>query len=658
MPDWVKDEDKWNKAKKLADEQGHKDEYDYITGIYKQMGGEIKSKESAIKRAINKSVRVLVEKYSILTQEKQRELFKEQFGDDVDNRVIMECMAITFGKPTRNNVRYQVPDKAVAETLVNKPFLDTHNDDTVFNTFGHVIKQEIRQEGNKYKQYAWVDVDPEEKKFIHKARRKDIPGVSIQVLVDEAEEDHEGIINAHIQEYLELSSVLIPGDGDTSSVIKERFNKMKEQNEPRPNKVFGDSNEELDEKTCATKEAAPSDLPDDKTHLDFLGPDKQKLFNPQKGQEVELNIKGRDEIIPGLVEKPDTILNMDDDFKKLLKDIAKKYNSRKPENFVCLNCEEKLSYLPLTERYSYIKCLKCGYENVMAEDLTTNGGSDLIEDGMATKIKKAVEPEKDDYIEFFMSKEGGNHLKKSAIAIYEALNRKNELMEVKKMISKRKLMEGQGADEDTSSLYRKIQNTPNPDAPETPKSGERGNPSYNAVEEDEMKKEEGIGANRDSTNPKLNVPKPNEPVTPKGANKNVPSYNGLERDEMQKGKLPGAIQEQEYSVEDTEADIGMVMQKLAEIEQRLSVIEEGEKDEAPLEEQNLPMYNQMDDNKNEDDEEMEYTEKKRRLNNVNKVKTVSSIKIEKINDAFSEQKKPEESLVKKYLEHYKNANRI
>jgi len=46
MPDWVQDEDKWKKAKKLADESGHKDDYDYITGIYKKMGGKIKGKES------------------------------------------------------------------------------------------------------------------------------------------------------------------------------------------------------------------------------------------------------------------------------------------------------------------------------------------------------------------------------------------------------------------------------------------------------------------------------------------------------------------------------------------------------------------------------------------------------------------------------------
>lgn len=33
-------EKKWNKAKTLAKDQGHEDEYDYITGIFKKMIGE------------------------------------------------------------------------------------------------------------------------------------------------------------------------------------------------------------------------------------------------------------------------------------------------------------------------------------------------------------------------------------------------------------------------------------------------------------------------------------------------------------------------------------------------------------------------------------------------------------------------------------------
>lgn len=36
----AKAEDHWVKAKELAAEQGHKEDYDYITGIFKKMMGE------------------------------------------------------------------------------------------------------------------------------------------------------------------------------------------------------------------------------------------------------------------------------------------------------------------------------------------------------------------------------------------------------------------------------------------------------------------------------------------------------------------------------------------------------------------------------------------------------------------------------------------
>lgn len=39
---WVLDEGKWDKAKEIAAKEGRDGDYDYITGIYKQMGGRIK----------------------------------------------------------------------------------------------------------------------------------------------------------------------------------------------------------------------------------------------------------------------------------------------------------------------------------------------------------------------------------------------------------------------------------------------------------------------------------------------------------------------------------------------------------------------------------------------------------------------------------------
>lgn len=41
MPAWVKDDDIWEKAKKQASEEGHSDDYGYVTEIYKEMHGRI-----------------------------------------------------------------------------------------------------------------------------------------------------------------------------------------------------------------------------------------------------------------------------------------------------------------------------------------------------------------------------------------------------------------------------------------------------------------------------------------------------------------------------------------------------------------------------------------------------------------------------------------
>jgi len=176
-----------------------------------------------------------------------KQKFKEQvkllcetyrLKEDIDENtgelkgVILEGVAITFDKPTRNGVSYTY--KSGLEThkgLVGKPFLDSHHDDSIrdYPPFGHVIETWIQQnkETGFYQLMYKVDIDPKEEQFIRKARRHDIPGVSIQVLVDEADEatgdNGEVYVVANITEFLELSSVLIPGDGDTTMRFLEKL---------------------------------------------------------------------------------------------------------------------------------------------------------------------------------------------------------------------------------------------------------------------------------------------------------------------------------------------------------------------------------------------------------------------------------------------------
>ena len=70
-----------------------------------------------------------------------------------------------------------------------------------------------------------VDIDPEEKEFIRKVKRKDIPYVSVQVLVSDVRQKESvefgNFIEADIKEGLELSSVLIPGERETFGYITE-----------------------------------------------------------------------------------------------------------------------------------------------------------------------------------------------------------------------------------------------------------------------------------------------------------------------------------------------------------------------------------------------------------------------------------------------------
>jgi len=177
----------------------------------------------------NEPVNVMCETYRI------REVKNEASGEI--EAVFLEGVAITFGKPTRNRVSYTYKSGVGAhQTLVGKPFLDTHNDSSIRThpPFGHV---EMTEPGTNPKNqlpclFYRVNVDPEEKVFIRKAKRGDIPGVSIQVLVDDVLERDDTIgsyIEANIREYLELSAVLIPGDGDTSITLAESFQKMKEK---------------------------------------------------------------------------------------------------------------------------------------------------------------------------------------------------------------------------------------------------------------------------------------------------------------------------------------------------------------------------------------------------------------------------------------------
>ncbi len=150
--------------------------------------------------------------------------------DEKAHKVYLVGKALTFGKPTRNKVAYtHESGLASLDSWKGRPFLNSHKDEDVLSTIGHVEKMEIRpdDEGRNSLFYK-VDVDPAEEKFIRKAKRGDIPYVSVQVLVSDVRQketmEFGNYIEADIKEGLELSSVLIPGERETNGYItEERF---------------------------------------------------------------------------------------------------------------------------------------------------------------------------------------------------------------------------------------------------------------------------------------------------------------------------------------------------------------------------------------------------------------------------------------------------
>lgn len=59
MPEWVRDHDLWEKAKKAAKESGQDKNFAIITSIYKKMGGRIKT---SLQKSIDDLKRLLEKK--------------------------------------------------------------------------------------------------------------------------------------------------------------------------------------------------------------------------------------------------------------------------------------------------------------------------------------------------------------------------------------------------------------------------------------------------------------------------------------------------------------------------------------------------------------------------------------------------------------------
>ena len=176
------------------------------------------------KNLLSNKISVFCESYDI---EEHDSSTSKGISGESQKQVLLKGKALVFGKPTRNKVMYTLESaKATLSTWIGRPFLNSHDDSNVLNSIGHITKMEIvKDESNKDVMTYEVDIDPAEVDFIRKAKRKDIPHVSIQVLVSDVRRKESAgfgdYIEADIKEGLELSAVLIPGDWESNGVISE-----------------------------------------------------------------------------------------------------------------------------------------------------------------------------------------------------------------------------------------------------------------------------------------------------------------------------------------------------------------------------------------------------------------------------------------------------
>jgi len=171
------------------------------------------------------------------------------------SEAIITGLALPFNKISRNGFKYLSESiKENYSTIIGKPVLFNHDPNRVI---GHVTEAKIGKTGMEYK----MDIDPEEKDIVRKLKRKDLSNVSIQCIYDDDKSfvTEEGVTNAYINEFLELSVVTLPGFGDTTAQVSESF-KVKDK------KINKGENMSEDKKVAAKEEAEqkPEPKPEDK----------------------------------------------------------------------------------------------------------------------------------------------------------------------------------------------------------------------------------------------------------------------------------------------------------------------------------------------------------------------------------------------------------
>lgn len=180
-----------------------------------------------------------------------------------ENFVGVRGLALPFDKTSRNGFRYITESiRGAFQSMIGQPVLFNHDSDKVI---GHVEDANFDGQGMTYRMnvgedgpYGWV---------ANKLRRGDLKNVSIQCLYDEDKSylDEDGVMNAWVKEFLELSVVTIPGFADTTAQVYEKFKagqsqgekNMSEEEKPKTEDVVETS--EPQDETPAVEETPKKD---------------------------------------------------------------------------------------------------------------------------------------------------------------------------------------------------------------------------------------------------------------------------------------------------------------------------------------------------------------------------------------------------------------
>lgn len=181
-------------------------------------------------------------------------------SENTQGGVTVVGLALPFNKVSRNGFTYATESvKENFGSLIGAPVLFNHNSE---NVIGHVKNASVTESGLMYE----MDLDPSEP-ITAKLKRGDLKKVSIQCIYDGDKSfiTEEGVTNAYIKEFLELSVVSIPGFADTTAQVVETFKSDKlqskeekmpeDENKPAPEDEKKSMEEEMTDRIVKLEEA-------------------------------------------------------------------------------------------------------------------------------------------------------------------------------------------------------------------------------------------------------------------------------------------------------------------------------------------------------------------------------------------------------------------